>query len=262
MPYFTRLSADRHLSFAALIAAICLPLSATADSGIGFQGTEATLGYISYGDTSVATADGLLDYAITRNHGLQLDLGTTSFEDHWQGTVSSHLYMSPTDSAKYGLFAAYTDINDDDAHIAMTGIEGLWRLSDGTGLDMRAGLGLLNPDNRDFIFASGHISQTVGPNTDLIAGLAAYDMEETGFASRDITVNVGAIRHFETAPIDLNVDLYHSFVDDTGNHDDETGLHLAMTWRPGTNAFDMRRTAWTSFEPVRPLTGLFARNID
>lgn len=255
----TRLS---HLSLglATALATTVAPLAATADSGLGFLGANSSIGYISLNDTSIATADGTLDYAISRYHGLQLDLGTTSFPDHWQGTLAGHLYMRPNADAKYGLFAAYTDINQEAASIGTLGIEGLWAIKDQTLLSMRAGIGLYQPDNRDFIFGDIGVKTGIGDRLALSASLSGYDLEESDLASRDLTAALGATWSFATAPVDLTLSASYSFVTDTAGNDDSFGVSALLTWRPGGNRQAIRPLYEETFAPVRPLTGLLARH--
>ncbi|PTQ68937.1 hypothetical protein [Celeribacter persicus] len=180
------------LNLATTIALSLVPLSASANSGLGFTGAQSSIGYLSRDGVALATADGNLDYSISRHHGLQLDLGTISFPDHYQGTLAGHLYMQPNADAKYGFFAAYTDLNDDAAYIGSLGVEGLWTFGKRTLLSLRAGIGLYEPQNRDFLFGDLELKTALSEQLALSANLSAYDLEEADLFSRDITASLGA----------------------------------------------------------------------
>ncbi|MCA0043605.1 hypothetical protein [Celeribacter litoreus] len=240
------------------------PLQAFAENTLGFLGAQTSLGYESWGGENIAMADGTLDYAITGHHGLQLDLGTTSFSDHWQGTLSAHLYMQPQEGAKYGLFASYTDVNDTSAGMGAVGIEGMWALGSGaTQMHMRTGVGLYTPGGNDFIFGDIGFETAVSDQLALGFGVSAYDLEEAVLDVRDITATLSATWSFETAPIDLTMSAIYSVVDDDSplgaGQTTETGLSAVLTWRPGRPAQALPSLRDRQFDAVRPLTGLFTK---
>ncbi len=272
MPHAYHTPVPRRALSTGLALWMSLPIAAQADTyaDIGFRGAQASLGYIAQDGEQITTATGTLDYAITRHHGLQLDLGTTSFSDHWQGTLGAHLYMQPSSQAKYGLFAAYTDLNNDGTAVGSVGIEGLWDLTPDTRLSMRAGVGIWTKGHRDFIFTDFGLSHALNDRLTLHSGLSVYDIQEPDYLSRDVNVTFGAAWAFETVPVEARLAATYSFVTDSAGHDDAPGLSATLTWHPGHPGNTRAKTARPSLRPlkdarfdaIRPLTGAFLREID
>jgi hypothetical protein len=203
MPLFRNLSAA--LTFTLLSAT-----QLSAQSAIGFRDAQITVEH-SIGEIEAQSSfDAQLDVSITRNHGLQLDLGAASYPDTYYGQIGAHLYMAPEDNAKYGLFASYADANDSSNWIGTIGIEGIWNFGDALSLQARAGMGVLNPDSNDFIFIEGLAQYALSDRFALTGGVAITDLEEGVFAVRSTDLSMGLKYYMPNMPVELSANITRS----------------------------------------------------
>lgn len=246
---------------AAVVAVATLLLPAAAleaqSSAIGFSGAELTLGHLS-GETSLATLDASADFAITAQHGLQLDLGVADYGEVWFGNIAAHLYLQPSQRAKYGLFLTYSDANDTEASTTEAGVEGIWTLTASTTLTARAGMGRADPSEVDYIFASIGGSHALTEQLALTGNLAVVDADEAAAALTATTLDVGLSYALAAAPVTLHAGASHSRISGTSNARD-TRLAVGLTAALGAPRSARAPAAARSFAPVRPLQPLLER---
>lgn len=243
------------------MAMTSLPQAAQADSFMGFRGTEVELGFATIGDQTMSYTNANIDVAFTDWHGIQLDLGTVSHSDHWQGQFGAHLYLNVTENAKYGFFFAYHDLDDSAAYSISGGVEGMWQLGPRTILEGRAGFGIHNPNNRDFLFAELSADYMLSDRWTLKGGISLLDLEEPGVRAQDITVSLGARYTMKSAPLAVDFAVNHTFADDHLGSPDQTGVSLALVWTPWKGSSVDSGVRAKSFSPIKPLDGLFARGV-
>lgn len=239
----------------ALLLAITLPHTAAAQSALGFTAAEFSLEK-GTGDYGTARADLSADFAITGAHGLQLDLGASDAGPRWRGDLAAHLYMAPTERAKYGLFAAVGDTSHESQTSWAAGAEGIWALGARGSLAARAGLGSLTPGSNDFVFARLSARYALSDRTALTASLAATDIAEFSYSARETTASLGLRQRLGDGPVTLSARVEHSAFSGSFTSKDETRIVLGLTTRFGPTGHGVRNQP---FAPVRPLDGLFAR---
>lgn len=204
-------------------------LSAThlsAQSAIGFRDAQITVEH-SIGETeSQSSFDAQLDVSITRNHGLQLDLGAVSYPDTYYGQIGAHLYMAPGDNAKYGLFASYADANDSSNWIGTIGIEGIWNFGEALSFEARAGMGVLNPDSNDFIFVEGLAQYAMSDHVALMGGVSITDLEEGALSVRSTDLSLGLKYYMPTIPVELSANITRSSLSGSTQEDEILGSLL------------------------------------
>ncbi|WP_322865909.1 hypothetical protein U5922_006695 [Aquicoccus sp. G2-2] len=245
--------------FCRLALLLCLALSPltshaqTSDSGLGILGGGVTLAHAG-GNTPISRLDAYLDTAITRHHGAQLDFGLTRFPGHDDGRIALHLYMAPGGQAKYGVFAAYSDVNNHPASARSAGIEALWALGPRALIEARAGIGTATGSN-DFVFASLRGQRAITAQLTATARLGLIDLDEKARRHREIVAGLG-LTYRLSQNLSLGFGVTHSHITGRPALADDTSAHLTLTARFGTAATRLRAAP---FSPIRPLTGLYAR---
>lgn len=215
----------------ALIAALgfIAPLPAAAQSALGFRDAQVTLTYGASQNEPLQSIDAALDVSITRSHGLQLTFGAISYPDTYFGQIGAHLYMAPGDTAKYGLFAAYSDADDENDWEGLLGIEGLWRFGDAVAVEARAGIGILNPDSYDYIFVEANAHYALSDRLALSGGFKMTDLEETRLALRSTEMTLGLTYYIPTAPVELSLGLSRSTINGTIDASEELRATAQLT---------------------------------
>lgn len=249
---------------AASFTLLSTPLASTAlaDSSIGFNGADVTIGYAGAGDgRDLTSINGTLDFAITRHHGLQLDLGAVDYGDTYFGTLTAHLYMQPADSAKYGVFFAYADADDMAASDMTIGIEGIWALGERLTASARFGIGKADPSQVDYIFGEFGADYALSDRFGLRGGAQITDIEETDLTVRAIDLTAGAVWYVPGAPLEVFAGVTHSIASGEDGAADETRFALTMTAYFGEKRGADARLEARRFAPVRPLNSLFARDM-
>ncbi|KEO51718.1 hypothetical protein [Thioclava pacifica] len=232
-----------------------LPQNATAQSSLGFTAVSFSLEKGS-GDFGVTRADLNADFAITDVHGLQIDLGASDAGPRWRGDLAAHLYMAPTERAKYGLFAAVGDTSHESQTSWAIGAEGIWAVGARGSVSARAGLGSVKPGSNDFVFARLSARYALSSRTALTASLAATDIDEFSYSARETTASLGLRHRIGDGPVTLSARIEHSAFSGSFASKDETRVVIGLTTRFGATGHGVRNQP---FAPVRPLDGLFAR---
>lgn len=239
-------------------------LSATqlsAQSSIGFRDAQITIEH-SVGQTENQTSfDSALDVSITRNHGLQLDLGAVTFSDTYYGQIGGHLYMAPGHNAKYGLFASYADANDSSNWIGTVGIEGLWNFGDALSVEARTGMGVLNPNSNDFIFIEGLAQYALSDSFALTGGASITDLEEGAMSVRSTDLSLGLKYYMPNMPVEIAANVTRASLSGTVE-DVDTRASLLFTVHLGkaqSTRSSVQDRFFTSATPMKTMlsNGLF-----
>lgn len=250
--------------FTAALAAAALALSAlnaqAQDSAIGFTGAALSLGGDSGGQGASTRIDGSIDVAITRQHGLQLDLGAVDYGAVWFGNIAAHLYLQPTAGAKYGLFLAYADANDIEAATLEAGVEGMWSLGRDLTVGLRAGIGRADPSEVDYIFAGADARYALSDRLALSAGLALLDADEAAAAYTLAQADLAVSYALPRAPLEITAGLRHTAISGSRAQSD-TRAFLGLTAWVGPARSAHAPVSHRRFAPVRPLRGLLARDL-
>ena len=92
----------------------CFAVPVAAQSSLGISGAQVSLGVVEDESGHSRTEFGaLVDVAITGVHGFQGDLRFDDTQAGGVGTLAAHLYMTPREGQKYGLFATLADVAKD-----------------------------------------------------------------------------------------------------------------------------------------------------
>ncbi|MFY0632817.1 MAG: hypothetical protein JXQ91_03335 [Vannielia sp.] len=243
------------------VASFLLPSTLLAQSSaIGFSGAELSLGHINGDSGSLTTLDANADFAITAQHGFQLDVTVVDYGATWFGAIAGHLYLQPTRHAKYGVFFAYADANDIEAATFDAGVEGIWSLGTATTLTARAGLGRADPSEVDYIFASLGARQALTDQLSLTGSIALLDADEARASFTAATYDLGLAYALPSAPIEAYIGASHTRI--SGSlATAETRLAIGLTARIGGPRTARAAAAARSFAPVRPLRPLLERNM-
>lgn len=227
---------------------------------LGFTGAELSFGSLS-GEETTPYVDGMLDVAITRYHGLQIDLGGADYGGTWIGTLGMHLYMQPSETAKYGLFLAYGDANDFESTTTDIGVEGIWQPSDVLTLSTRLGMGRAGGEGSemDYVFGSFGGALAVSDLTALTAGLQVLEADEKAQNNGVLTLDMGIEQSFRSAPVTLTAGLSHvSYTGSFEQNDTRVAVGLKIDLGPKRGA--RQPVSARKFAPVRPLRDLIARD--
>ncbi|SIN91155.1 hypothetical protein [Vannielia litorea] len=243
------------------VASALLPLPTQAQSSaIGFSGAELTLGHASGETGTLTTLDASADFAITAQHGLQLDLGIIDYGNIWFGTLAAHAYLQPTQAAKYGLFFAYSDADDREAATTEIGVEGIWSLGSSTTVEARAGMGRADPSEVDYLFASLGARHALTRQLALSGRLGIVDADEARAALTGTTLDLGLSYHLPDAPVALSLGASHTRI--SGTHTaSETRVTIGLTAAIGGARTARATAAQRNFAPVRPLQPLLERGL-
>jgi len=175
-------------------AAMLIGLPALAEP-LGITAAEFRLG-ASHPDTSREQALGpvatdsapdlflgvaAVNVAITEAHGLQLDATLEDAPGGAVGRLGAHLFMTPQDAHKYGLFATLSDLDDTEATWGSLGIEGILALSPRASAELRGGIGY-GTAGLDWIFASAALAREIGAGT-VRAAIDVTEFDEIGLSA-------------------------------------------------------------------------------
>ena len=234
---------------ALFLAALAAPATAQSSS-LGFN--FATLTLEGDGD-DLQSARGQLDILVTGHHGLQLDLGLSSYADQDIGDVAGHLYMIPEEGQKFGAFLSYHDLNDHALSYTSLGLEGAFALGADTVLDGRLGYGRMEGHALDYIFAGLGLSQALGEQLSLSARLNVTDIEQTGFAGQGISAELSARYALPSAPVLLELGLRHDTLRGVAGDPASTTAFAGITIELGSPAGARRPLGRRAFHADDPL---------
>lgn len=196
----------------AIVTFLVFVISATqavAEMPLGIQGAEFRLGAVQQDDGAAQGSLGPVKFpgngpditlgfaavtvAITPYHGFQGDAVIEHGPDGAIGRIGGHLFMSPRDSQKFGLFGMLADVDGEDVTYAAAGVEGIIQLGPDLSLEARGGIGAANQQGLDFLFAGVRLSQDVMDGAATIyAGYDIAEFDEPAFSALGHEFSVGA----------------------------------------------------------------------
>lgn len=234
--------------------------SAAADS-LGFRFADATIGATNTDTGAAAYAHLGADFAISDAHGLQLDLAVVSYGSEFLGQIDAHLYMMPTEAAKYGLFFSLADIDGREATIAMAGVEGMFALSDRIVAYGRAGLGMALPGDMDFITVSFGASHALGDNLSLFGDVTVLEVDEASLRTVVTSARLGARYQPIAQPWEMSFAIVQDALHGRDAAKAETRAELGFTWHLGDGGGAKRRLATRAFASPQPFDALLRRGV-
>lgn len=171
----------------------CFTVPAFAQSSLGVTGAAFTLGVVEdEGGNYRGDASARVDVAITGVHGFQADLSFSDASGGAIGTAAAHLYMSPREGQKYGLFAALSDIDGRSMLYGSVGAEGMFSLGETAALEARAGIGWADVGGLDFVFAGVSVAQELTAAVELELSLDATEIDESSLSAVALDLGLAA----------------------------------------------------------------------
>ena len=245
----------------ALIAsALAVAVPAAADS-LGFRYADLTFGAAGAASGPLGQVRISTDVAITGAHGLQLDLGVIGYPGEFLGQIDAHLYMIPTNRAKYGVYFSLADVDGREATIASVGVEAMFALSANTALHGRAGTGMAMPGHLDFITASLGINHALTKQVAIFAGMTATEIDETSLRAVAITTHLGARYQPTGKAWEVSASLVHDGLTGRDAAAFETRGELNFTLHLGAEGAANRGLAMRAFTSPQPFDPLLRRGV-
>ena len=226
-----------------------------AQSSLGITGASFSLGATQdeAGDLRWGGL-GAVDVAVTEHHGFQGDVALTDTASGVVGTLAAHLYMTPKEGQKYGLFAALSDVDGRAMMYGSVGAEGMLSLGLDTSAEARAGVGWADVDGLDYIFAGVSVAHELSPAFEIEASFDAAEFDEAAFSATSYDLGLRAHYSPEGAPWGAYASVTHSGLTGTDGAAGETRLGLGLTWTLGaTGGADPHSRTFRSVDPVAPL---------
>ncbi len=235
-----------------LFTSISFP--AYAQSSLGITGAAFSLGVVEdEGGDLRGDASAVVDVAITDVHGFQGDLRFGDTMTGTIGTLSTHLYMTPKEGQKYGLFAALSDVDGRSFLYGSLGVEGMLSLGENTVLEGRGGLGWAD-QGLDYIFGGVSVAQTLSPSFELELSMDLADFDEAGFSATSYDAGLTARYSPEGMPWGAYASVTHSGLMGDDSAGGETRLGLGLTMTLGTvGGTDPHTRPFRTADPVAPL---------
>ena len=227
---------------------------AYAQSSLGITGAAFSLGVVEdEGGDLRGEASAVVDVAITDIHGFQGDLRFGDMASGTIGTLSTHLYMTPKEGQKYGLFAALSDVDGRSMLYGSFGAEGMLSFGENTVLEGRGGLGWAN-EGLDYIFGGVSVAQSLSPSFEVELSLDLADFDEAGFSATSYDAGLTASYSPEGLPWGAYVSVTHSGLTGDSGASAETRLGLGLTLTLGTaGGTDPHTRPFRTADPVAPL---------
>ena len=226
-----------------------------ADGSLGITGASASLGYAQdeLGVWQVEAAAAVVDVAVTAAHGVQLGLRYADTVSGAAGAVEGHVYLSPNDSQKYGLFVTLRDLDGRALRWGTFGGEGIVSLGLDTVAEVRAGIGYAD-DGLDFIFAGAGLARAVSDNLLLEAALDLADFDEPGLRALSYEASVRANYHPDGAAFGGYISLTQSGFSGPDEMDGETRIGVGISLEIGSvGGADVGSRIFRGNDPVAPL---------
>jgi hypothetical protein len=222
--------------------------AASADTPLGITGAEFRLGFAgpdrgaamaslgpiknSGDDLDVALGFAAVNVALTPYHGAQGDAVFAQTPDGAIGRLGGHLFMTPTEGHKYGLFVSLADVDGEAVTYGTFGAEGILALSPQTSVELRGGIGAASVDGLDYLFAGARIVHAF----DEVTVYAGYDLAEFD------ELSFSAIGHDMVAGVEINAvgsglkiftEIARARLTGTDAAPDETNFRAGITIRFG-----------------------------
>ncbi len=241
-----------------IIASLCLALWAAplaAQSSLGIQGVDLRFGMIQ-DETGSAQPDVLarVDVAVTEYHGLQGDVSFSDTDHGLIGLLGMHLYMTPREGQKYGVFSALSDVDGRTMTWASVGVEGMLALSDDLTFEARTGLGISDVDSLDYIFGDVSLIMAVSDSFNLETSLTLTEIDESAFRALSYDASVTARYSRDGAPWGVFAQLGHAGLSGRDGASGETRFGLGFTVSFGQSGGVSPETRpFRTVDPIAPL---------
>ena len=240
---------------------VCVLVSAilagpvSAQSSLGIKGSELAFGFQQDEAGSAQTQSTFsVDVAVTDVHGLQGDIAFEDTEYGLIGSVGAHLYMTPREGQRYGLFAALSDVDGRSMTWASVGAEGMLSLSETTVVEGRLGMGVSDVDGLDYVFAGGSISREFSPSLEIEGTFDIAEFEEASFQAVSYDLGVQASYSPTGAPWGAYARLTQSGLHGSDGEPGELRIGIGVTINIGaTGGVDPYSRPFRQADPVSPL---------
>lgn len=233
---------------------------AFADS-LGLRFADVSVGATANSGADLGQMQVSTDFAITDSHGVQLDLGVVAYTGEYLGQIEGHLYMMPTDAAKYGLFFSLADMNGREATIGVVGIEGMFAPSDSSEIHGRAGFGMALPGNMDFITLSLGASHALSDQVTIFGDVIVSEFDETALRAVGTTARLGVSYQPLGHPWEVSASMVRDGLTGRNAAAFETRAEVAFTWHLGAGGGAKRGLAARAFASPQPFDPLLRRGI-
>lgn len=244
------------------LAAACVALSspAAADS-LGFRFADISIGGTASAGKMAGQFHASADFAVTDVHGLQLDIGVIGYSSEFLGQIDGHIYMMPTEAAKYGLYFSLADMDGREATIASVGVEGMFALSERTELHGRAGLGMAMPGTMDFITLSMGASHALNEQVAVSADVTVAEYDEAALRAVGSTARVGVNYQPLGRPWEVSASVVRDGLTGRDAAAFETRAELGFTLHLGAGGGAKRGLPSRAFASPQPFDPLLRRGM-
>lgn len=233
----------------------CFAVPVAAQSSLGISGAQLTFG-VAEDESGHSRTGGsaLVDVAITDVHGFQGDLRFADTEAGGVGTLAAHLYMTPREGQKYGLFAQLSDVDGRSMTYGAIGAEGMLEFGPATVLEGRAGIGAANHNGLDFVFGSIGVAHAYSSAFEISATLDLAEFDEPSLRAISYDAGLRAAYSPEGAPWGLYASITHSGLSGRDSRSGETRIGFGVTLSLGNSGgTDPATRPFRSSDPVAPL---------
>lgn len=238
-----------------LIFLTSVSFPAFAQSSLGVTGAAFSLGMVEdEGGVLRGDASAMVDVAITGYHGFQGDIEFSDAQSGIIGTVATHLYMTPKENQKYGLFAVLSDVDGRSMLYGSVGAEGMFSLGESTVVEGRGGLGWADVNGMDYVFGGLSVVQSLSPALEIELSMDVADFDEAGFSATSYDAGLAARYSPEGSPWGAYASVTHSGLTGVDSAPGETRLGLGLTLTLGTaGGTDPHSRPFRTPDPLAPL---------
>jgi len=225
-----------------------------AQSSLGITGAEFALG-VTEDEAGTAQFNGsaAVNVAITEAHGFQGDVRYDDTLAGGVGSIGGHLYMTPRQGQKYGLFGSISDVDDRALQYVSLGAEAQLSLNFDTTVEFQAGIGAATEGNLDYVFGSIALAHALSPAFEVEAALDVAEFDEVSLSTISYEAGVTATYSPEGAPWGLFASVTHSDLT-SGGFSGATRVGLGLSWTFGNSGgTDPSTRLFRSVDPVAPL---------
>ena len=241
---------------------------------IGITGAEFRLGFATTDDDAQGSLGAVRDpgqdlaltlgiavvnVAITEHHGLQGDLNFEDTAEGALGRIGGHLFLTPNEDHKYGVFGVIADVDDEGISYALGGVEGLLALNDRSLIELRAGLGIASEEDLDLIFLGAAYIHEFRPGLIGQAGIEIAEFDELNFSAIGTEYSVGLTYQHETSPWGAFGELVYSDLTGTDAAPGELSVRAGVRFQLGQRAGITPATRY--FRTPDPVAQLLRRGL-
>ncbi len=233
---------------AALATLIALP--AHADDTLGIIGADLRLGFSNH-QLEGGYVGGMVDVAITDNHGVQFDLQYEERTNGGIGRLGTVIYMTPREGQKYGLMLMVADKNDASSTYGQIGAVGMFEVADDINIEVRAGMGLSADNDLDWITAGAGLHWQATEATRLYGQYDIAEFDEQSFGAISHEVTFGVQTRIKDSPVSLFAEASHDWLKGRNAADGETTLRAGVSLSLGRTGNN--QPAFRVSDPMRQI---------